>query len=346
MRKSDDTVDRPSEVDDTVSGSQKAPKRSLKSFLVPKNIGDLLAIIVPVVAFSIAPHFYSNEILLITMMVYVALAQGVNVIYGLTGYLPFGYVGFYGVGAYATSLAILDIHVAPEIAIVIGGVVSALLALVLMPLLKLSGSYFAIATLAAAEALYALVANPSLKSITQGPYGINIGAVYSSGGSYVVAVVLVGLSILTFVAVKRSRLGLALRAIRNDPVSASLSGVNVVLERTKAWLVAAAIAGLAGGVFAWTITIFYPSAVFDISISVFAIVFALFGGVGTTFGPVVGAVVLYGLYSYVGVTQPQYFQLIFGVIIVIFVLFLPKGVAGVAGGLIRRVRLMKTRGEV
>ncbi len=346
MRKSDDIVDRPRKAVGVESDSQQTPKRSLKRLLVPKNLGDLLAIVVPIAAFSFAPHFYSNEILLITMMIYIALAQGINVIYGLTGYLPFGYVGFYGVGAYATSLAILDIHVAPEIAIVIGGVVSALLALVLMPLLKLSGSYFAIATLAAAEALYALIANPSLKNITQGPYGINIGAVYSSGGSYVVAVVLLGLSILTVVAVKRSRLGLALRAIRNDPISASLSGVNVVLERTKAWVLAAAIAGLGGGVFAWTITIFYPSAVFDISISVFAIVFALFGGVGTTFGPVVGAVVLYGLYSYIGVTQPQYFQLIFGVIIVIFVLFLPKGVAGVAGSLIRRFRLRNTQGEV
>ncbi len=338
-------MDRPTVID-TVKGEPKERQRFVfKQLLKRKNVVDLLGLLIPVVAFSFAPHFYSNEILLISMMIYIALAQGVNVIYGLTGYLPFGYVGFYGVGAYGTSLAILDLHVAPEIAIVIGGLVSAILALVLTPLLKLSGSYFAIATLATAEALYALIANPSLKNITQGPYGINIGAVYSSGGSYVVAVVLLGLSILTVVVIKRSRLGLALRAIRNDPVSASLSGVNVVLERTKAWVVAAAIAGLAGGVFAWTITIFYPSAVFDISISVFAIVFALFGGVGTTFGPIVGAVVLYGLYSYIGVTQPQYFQLIFGVIIVIFVLFLPKGVAGIANALIRRFRMRTIREE-
>lgn len=311
--------------------------RGLGSLLKRRNLKDLLAVVVPVVIFSLAPHFYSNEILLISIMIYVALAEGVNIIYGFTGYLPFGYVGFYGVGAYATSLAILDFNLPPEVSIIVGGAISALVALVLMPLLRLKGSYFAIATLAAAEALYAIIGNPSLKSITQGPYGINIGSVYSSGGSYVVAVVLLGLSILTVIAVKRSKLGLALRAIKNDPVSASLSGVNVVVERTKAWLISAAIAGLAGGVFAWTITIFYPSAVFDISISVFAIVFALFGGVGTTMGPVIGAVVLYGLYSYVGVTQPQYFQLIFGAIIVVFVLFVPKGIVGLLGTAINRL---------
>lgn len=141
--------------------------RGLGSLLKRRNLKDLLAVVVPVVIFSLAPHFYSNEILLISIMIYVALAEGVNIIYGFTGYLPFGYVGFYGVGAYATSLAILDFNLPPEVSIIVGGAISALVALVLMPLLRLKGSYFAIATLAAAEALYAIIGNPSLKSITQ-----------------------------------------------------------------------------------------------------------------------------------------------------------------------------------
>lgn len=108
-----------------------------------------------------------------------------------------------------------------------------------------------------------------------------------------------------------------------------MAGVNVVRERTFAWLISATLAGLAGAIYAWAVSVFYPEAVFDLSISVFAIVFALFGGVGTVLGPLLGAVVLYGVYNYIGVSQPQDFQLIYGVLIVLIVLFLPNGLLSI-----------------
>lgn len=290
---------------------------------------DLIAVIMPVLFFSVAIKIYSNELLLINLMIYVVLAQGINVSYGFTGYLPFGYVGFFGTGAYAASLSILFFHFPAILAVVVGGIVAALFGLLLSPLLRLSGSYFAIATLAAAEAIFAIIGNPSLASITKGPYGIDIGAVYNSGASYTAAVVLVGLAMLVVVLLNRSNLGLALRSIRNDPVSAEMAGVNVVRERMFAWIIAAIFAGLAGGIFAWAISVFYPSAVFDLSTSVFAIVFALFGGVGTVYGPLVGTVILFGLYSFIGISQPQDFQVIYGLLIVALVLFVPGGLAGI-----------------
>src|SRR5205823_5652356 len=106
--------------------------------------------------------------------------------------------------------------------------------------------------------------------------------------------------------------GMALQAIREDSISAAMAGINVVRERIIAWLLSALIAGLAGGVFAWYVSVFYPETVFSGEFTIFAIVFALFGGTATVLGPIFGVLILYGIYNAVGISTPQYFQLISG----------------------------------
>lgn len=300
-----------------------------------RRLADLAMIGVPVLLFVIAPSFEGNTLFLINMMIYIALAQGVNVIYGFTGYLPFGYVGFFGAGAYGTYLAVAHLHVGAVPAVLLGGLTAVVVAIILTPLLRLQGAYFAIASLAAALVLDALVGNPDLKSVTNGPYGADLSSVYNQNGSYYAGVVLVGLSIAVVVYLQRSRFGLALRAIRADQTSASMAGINVVAMRAIAWLLSAAIAGLAGAVYAWALSVFFPDAVFATTISLFAIVFALFGGVGSTLGPVIGAAVLYEVYNSIGISQPQYFQLIYGALIIVVALFLPGGLASLIGPRIR-----------
>ncbi|MDE3129810.1 MAG: branched-chain amino acid ABC transporter permease, partial [Acidobacteriota bacterium] len=115
------------------------------------------------------------------------------------------------------------------------------------------------------------------------------------------------------------------QAIREDAVSAAMAGIDVVRARTVAWLLSALVAGLIGGVFAWYVSVFYPDTVFSADFSIFAIVFALFGGVATVSGPVLGVLILYGIYNAIGITTPQYFQLIYGLLIMGLVLFLPNG---------------------
>ncbi|MGN6319543.1 branched-chain amino acid ABC transporter permease, partial [Trinickia sp.] len=124
---------------------------------------------------------------------------------------------------------------------------------------------------------------------------------------------------------RKSGFGMTLRAVKQDPVSAAMAGIDVVRMRLVAWLVSALVAGLAGGVYAWGISVFYPDAVFTLEFSVFAIVFVLFGGVGTVIGPIVGASLLYTLYAAIGISTPQYFQFIYGGLIVLLVMFLPGG---------------------
>jgi len=285
------------------------------------------AITLAVVAaiFLVAPHVYANQSLLFTIMTFIVLAQGLNLLYGFTGYLPFGYVGFFGSGAYATSLLVLHTHLPILACVAGGGLAAALLGLVLGPLLRLSGAYFSIANLAASQIIYFVVSNPNLSDVTGGPYGLKIEQVYSPDASYacMLGVLLIACAFAAYF--RTSGFGMSLRAVKQDPVSAAMAGVNVVQARLVAWLVSALIAGLAGGTYAWGISVFYPDAVFTLQFSVFAIVFALFGGVGTVIGPIVGAGLLYVLYAAIGISTPQYFQFIYGGLIVLLVLFLPGG---------------------
>ncbi len=278
-----------------------------------------------VVLMAVMPSVYSNELMLFNFVMFLTLAQGLNIIYGFTGYLPFGYVGFFGAGAYGFALAVMHLHFPPFAALAVGGAAALVVAVVLIPLLRLSGAYFAIANLAAAQALYQVISNPSLEDITKGPYGVSLSEVFAPRLSYGVALAIMAATFALVVWLRNSRFGLALQAIREDPVSAATAGVSVVYGRTVAWLLSALIAGLVGGVFAWHISVFYPETAFDIGISIFATVFTLFGGPATLTGPLLGVGILYGVYNAIGITVPQYFQLIYGLLIVALVMFLPNG---------------------
>jgi branched-chain amino acid transport system permease protein len=293
---------------------------------VPRALHHTLIVVAPVtLAAALLPFVYSNQLLLFNFIVFLTLAQGVNVIYGFTGYLPFGYVGFFGAGAYGFALSVLHLHMVPLAALGAGALAAVLLGLLLTPLLRLSGAYFAIANLAAALAVYQVVSNPNLTAITKGPYGITLANVYQPHLSYAIGVAVMAATLGLAVYLRNSRFGLALQAIREDAISAAMAGIDVVLARTVAWLLSALVAGLIGGVFAWYVSVFYPDTVFSADFSIFAIVFALFGGVATVSGPVLGVLILYGIYNLIGITTPQYFQLIYGLLIMGLVLFLPNG---------------------
>ncbi len=295
---------------------------------MPRLARDVLLVVLPVVLLmAVLPGLYANQLLLFNFAMFMVLAQGLNVIYGFTGYLPFGYVGFFGAGAYGFALAVMHLHWGAGPAMIVAGVASLVLAVVLAPLLRLSGAYFAIANLAAATAVYQIVANPALQSVTKGPYGVSLAGVFAPRVSYAATIAVLAAVMLLVAWLRNSRFGLGLQAIRDDAVSAGMAGVPVLRMRMIAWLLSALIAGLAGGTYAWTVSVFYPEAVFDVTTSIFAIVFTLFGGAGTLLGPLLGVVVLYGLYNTIGIAVPQYFQLIYGALLVLLVLFLPNGLA-------------------
>jgi branched-chain amino acid transport system permease protein len=298
---------------------------------LPSALKHLLFMVVPlVVVFAVLPGVYQNHLLLFNFVIFLILAQGVNIIYGFTGYLPFGYVGFFGAGAYGFAIMVMQYQSPAIPAVIVAGLVGVALGLLLTPLLRLSGAYFAIANLAASLAVLHFVANPALQDITRGPYGVSLSATFNPDLAYASAVAVMALTLAIVVFLKNSRFGLALQAVREDSVSAAMAGVNVVRMRVIAWLASALVAGLAGGVYAWYVSVFYPDNVFSGDFSIFAIVFALFGGVATITGPIIGVIILYGIYNLIGFTTPQYFQLIYGLLIMGLVLFLPAGLVSLA----------------
>ncbi len=292
---------------------------------------DAALVVVPLlVLFAVAPSFYDNQMLLLNFVVFLVLAQGLNLTYGFSGYLPFGYVGFFGAGAYGFSILVLHAAVPPLLAILGGGVAAALLGLLLTPLLRLQGAYFGLASLAASQALLQLISNPNLQSLTGGPYGVNLRDVaYAPRLTYVLALVILALTMGVVVWLRHSRFGLRLQAARDNALAASMAGIDIVRGRLVVWLISAVVAGLVGAVFAWRASTFFPETMFDINFSIFAIVFTLFGGAGTLAGPVLGALLLYGLYNAIGISAPQYFQLAYGLLIMALVLFFPEGLAAI-----------------
>ena len=136
---------------------------------MPSSVKHLLLIVAPlIVILAVLPGVYQNHLLLFNFVIFLVLAQGVNIIYGFTGYLPFGYVGFFGAGAYGFAIMVMHFQTPAVLAVLVGGVVGVALGLLLTPLLRLSGAYFAIANLAASLAVLHFVANPALEGHYQG----------------------------------------------------------------------------------------------------------------------------------------------------------------------------------
>jgi branched-chain amino acid transport system permease protein len=293
---------------------------------VPRMLRHVVFVLLPLITLlAVLPSLYGNHLMLFNFIIFMILAQGVNIIYGFTGYLPFGYVGFFGTGAYGFSLMVMHLHAPPLAALAVGALAAIALGLLLTPLFRLSGAYFSIANLAAALAVLQIVSNPSLEDITKGPYGISLSGVFNPALAYGTALAILAGTLGAVIYLRNSRFGLALQAIREDPISASMAGIDVVRGRVIAWLSSALIAGLAGGTFAWYVSVFYPETVFSAEFTIFSLVFTLFGGTATVLGPVMGVGILYGLYNVVGISTPQYFQLIYGLLIMGLVLFLPNG---------------------
>ncbi len=301
---------------------------------------DMALVVAPLlVLFAVLPSVYDNGLLLLNFVVFLVLAQGLNLSYGFSGYLPFGYVGFFGAGAYGFAMLVTLAAVPPVLAVAGGGAAALLVGLLLAPLLRLQGAYFGLASLAASEALLHLIANPNLQDVTGGPYGVKLTIPYAPRLTYGLALGILTFTMALVAWLRHSRFGLQLKAARDNPIAASMAGIDIVRGRLAVWLASALVAGLIGAVFAWQASTFFPEAVFDIGFSIFAIVFTLFGGAGTLAGPVLGVLLLYGLYNAIGVSAPQYFQLTYGLLIMALVLFFPDGLAAIPRAWARRGRL-------
>lgn len=263
----------------------------------------------------------------ITVFLYVALAASWNVISGFTGYTSFGHVAFYGVGAYAAAILITD-HAWPWLlAFLAAGLAAVVLALVIgWPCLRLKGPYFAIAMLGLAEVLRIVAL--TWEGLTYGGSGIPMLPALSIRGFYFLMGALALAAVAVGWAVARSKFGLRLLALREDEVGAEMMGIDATTHKLAAFLLSAFLPGVAGGVNASYVGFIEPLSTFAVLITIQMIIMTMFGGRATALGPVIGAVVLTIVREALWARYPYHYQMLFGVLIVALILFMPEGVMG------------------
>ena len=265
---------------------------------------------------------------MLQLFMWIALAQSWNLISGLTGYVSFGHVAFFGMGAYSTGILIARLGWPWLVASLAGGVMAMVLALVIgWPCLRLKGPYFAIAMLGLNEVLR--VAVSYYEGLTGGGSGLSLPTLYASVEIYyVMGVLALAVTALTYVIIT-SRFGLRLMTIREDEVAAEAMGIDTFRYKLYAFLLSAVGPGIAGGLAARDQGYIEPMSVFPLITTITMIVMVLFGGKGTIWGPVLGAVLLFTFQEIVWARFIYLHQLFFGGIIVAVVLLMPRGILGV-----------------
>jgi branched-chain amino acid transport system permease protein len=262
------------------------------------------------------------------VFMWIVLAGSWNLISGLTGYVSFGHVAFFGAGAYAGAILVSKAGWPWLAAALVGGVAAVGLALVIgYPCLRLKGPYFAIAMLGLNEVLRALVSY--FEGLTGGGNGLSLPTLDATIPIYYVmgltAVAVIGLTYLIIT----SRFGLRLMTIREDEVAAEAMGIDTARHKLYAFLLSAVGPGIAGALTARDQGYIEPISVFPLATTITMIVMVLFGGKGTVWGPVLGAVVLFVAQEVVWARYPYVHPLLFGAIIVAVVLLMPRGVLGI-----------------
>jgi len=297
-------------------------------------MGKYRKILWTLIAFAIAflfivPKLPISNPFIFYMLFWITMASSFNIIYGFVGYLPFGYVMFYGVGTYITAILWSRLQIPIPLCILVSGVAGVILSILFAPTLRLKGIYFAIVNFSCAMVLRIVVSNLPVKW-TGGSFGITLSHAYRPIISYYFMFFVMLLSVSVSLLLFRSRLGIALRCIRDDEAAASTLGINVGLCRLKAWILAALFPSLAGGIEAWYTAIVDPDTSFNMMITTKAIVYSMFGGLGTVAGPILGSVFMYSLDDYIWGTFPLLNLLVLGIMIVFLILFLPRGIVGSA----------------
>ncbi len=268
----------------------------------------------------------------------VVLASAWNLVGGFAGQISFGNASLFGVGAYATSMLwVAGFH--PFLTMPVAALLAAFYGVVWgWPCLRLRGPYFAIATIGVAEATR-IVANHI--EAAGGASGLTLPLEEDLGPVllYAVGAVLAVAAVLVSAAVRRSRLGLGLIALREDAQAAAASGVNVARQQVTVFAITAALTGLAGSYYALFTLYVVPEKVFGFDLSISLVLMVLVGGIGTVIGPVLGATIFLVLEQFVLASLADIHLAAFGALLIFIILWEPRGVAprlAQVVGLIRR----------
>ncbi|QRX82644.1 branched-chain amino acid ABC transporter permease [Glaciimonas sp. PAMC28666] len=311
-----------------------------------KSTGTIVALLVAV--YLGVPLVFGQDNYVMSMLVAALVIGGIALSWALLGNLggmvSFGHAAFFGVGAYTSAIMSMKLGLPVLLAIPMGGVGAVLASLVMLPVLRLKGPYFALAILAYAN-IFRILAT-EWTSMTGGSGGLAsiprlpqmMGIDFSSKtGSYLIILTIVLIFAGFYYLIRRSHYGLALRAMHESEDATRVVGVNSTLLKGMMLLVSAFMCGVTGAFNAHYINFLEPDYAFSGLWVTIPIVAAIFGGYRTITGPIVGAVVVYLIDQLVfKAIIPSGHQLVLGVLLVGMIVFSPDGLLDLARKLIRR----------
>ena len=272
--------------------------------------------------------YYLN--VLFRVFLFAGLGLAWNLVGGYAGQLSLGHVAYFGLGGYGLALFHGKLGF-PIWAALLGGVVLAVAAA--LPIgriaFRLRGPYFALATIAFAEVLRHCAKN--LPDITGGDVGVQVPPLFTTDHSrwfYLSAVALTALAFTVTVVTVRSRFGYSLQAIREDEDTALACGIDATRTKLTALVISAALTAVGGALYASLFLFSVPDQMLSLDISTEIAFAAMLGGAGTLLGPIVGSVVLESANEIFKTVFHEAHLLIYGVLIVLVVLFLPEGIVG------------------
>lgn len=253
---------------------------------------------------------------------WIILAESWNLSGGYAGLLNLGLVGFFALGAFVTGFEMLNgLSVLP--ALIAAGIVGALLAIMLIPTLRLRSEYFAIATLVVPFMLKPVIE----AAFPRSTFHVPGSEILSPTSLYYLGLIIAAVSIFGIFLIMRTRVGIALRAIGDQEAASSSLGINTLLYKTIALAISGFLAAIAGGYFFQHLSV--DSTLFDnFTYSLFPIFMVIIGGIGTFEGPIVGAV-LFSVINYAlnnSFPDTTYDVLLFSVVIMVVAVLLPKGI--------------------
>ena len=283
----------------------------------------------------------------VTICVFAALSTAWNIVGGYAGQLSLGHMMFYGIGAYTTSLLVTHFGLTPWIGMWIGAVLAALVgAAVGYPCFRLRGPFFSLSTIAFLEVVRLLSIH--FVGLTGGSAGLIVPLklgwawmVFPDKVNYVyIAFGLLLLCIGVSLAIRQSRLGYYLTAVREREDAALAAGINNSVVKLKAVIVSAMLTALIGAFHAMYLTFLEPATMFSLGTSIEVAMFSLIGGLGTVAGPLLGTVLVVPLAElargWLGASASGLHGFVYGVVLVLITLTLPAGLVGTFGPAVSR----------
>jgi branched-chain amino acid transport system permease protein len=291
--------------------------------VLPSRVTVIVFVLVLLLIPLISSDSYLLRILVLTS-IFAIFAASWDLLSGFTGQMNFGHALFFGVGAYGAAMLNLHAQIPPWGSIPLGALAAVVAGLVVgIPSLRLRGTYLALTTLAFPIVLMGLVfAFPDFTGGELGVSGIARLASTRIGDYYIAVLIMLGLCFLMW-KITDSNTGIIFHAIREDEVAVRAAGINTTRYKLLAFSLSGFFAGIAGGLYAHFMRIAGPSTL-EVSLSFTVVIWAIFGGVVTIYGPVGAVFLLFPLLEFLRIVQ-DYRTLLFAIVVLVILLFMPDG---------------------